>query len=466
MKYAHIILVITSITSSNFAYAMPSALSDFSGIVDKNAAAIVNIRAIHDMDTKNLNIDPFLENYPGSLQDKFSKRFLDDESRDRMRPQLGLGSGFIISKDGYVITNAHVVEGSDKIVVQLNDYRELDARLVGEDKRTDIAVLKLDVYDLPIVKIGDSDQIRVGQWVLAIGAPFGLQHTATQGIVSAIGRALPNDVYIPFIQTDAAVNPGNSGGPLFDMQGEVIGVNTQIYSNTGGYMGLSFSVPINEVMQVAQQIESKGYASHGYMGVQIQPVTAELAKAFGLDRPKGALIAQVELGGPAAKAGLRNGDIIVRFGRKNINDATELPALVSTASIGDEINVEIIRNGKPRRTQVVIAPLSTTGSDEIGLAKKAIYQLGLEVDELTSAQRAAAHVDDHSAVIVDIEPNSVAARSGLRAGDIILNLAGQDIENVADLIKRVESLPHQAVVSVLVQRNGMPLYLALNIPKA
>ena len=314
-----------------------------------------------------------------------------------------LGSGFILSKDGYVITNNHVVKDADEVVVTLQDRREFVAELVGTDGRSDIAVLKIKGENLPTIKLGDSDDLKVGEWVLAIGSPFGFDHTVTAGIVSAIGRSLPNENYVPFIQTDVAINPGNSGGPLFNMDGEVIGVNSQIYSRTGGFMGLSFAVPINVVTNVYEQLKNQGHVSRGWLGVLIQDVTRELAESFGMKRPQGALIAKVLSDGPAEKAGLEVGDIVLKFDGQEVRYSSDLPPLVGSSKVGERIPVEIIRRGKSKALDVVIAELpdekdivvADSGKDNITRSNA----LNIIVKNLTDEQREDLGIEDHGGIL-------------------------------------------------------------------
>lgn len=333
-------------------------LPDFRSLVKNNQMAVVNISTIQKKANKNVSTTPTLPNFPeNSPFNDFLRRFFEGQG-SAAPERVGIGSGFIISKDGVVLTNAHVVKDADQIRVKLSDSSEYQAKLIGLDQRTDVAVLQISATNLPTVTLGNSDQVEVGEWVLAIGSPFGLEHTATQGIVSATNRSLPQDAYVPFIQTDVAVNPGNSGGPLFNSNGEVIGINSQIYSRTGGYMGLSFAVPINTALQVAQQLQTKGEVSYGWLGVIAQPLTQDLAQSFNAPKSQGALIAQVLKNSPAAKAGIQSGDIIVNFDGKQILHSGDLPIMVGNTPIGKKVAVKIMRQGTVITKTVVIETLA------------------------------------------------------------------------------------------------------------
>lgn len=335
-------------------------LSAFSPIVDRNSAAVVSISITSKVKAEQAKLpQELIPQLPeDSPFNEFFKHFLEKNPDNlRERKARGVGSGFFISDDGYILTNAHVVKDAENIVVQLSNRREQSAKLIGLDIRTDVALIKIDARGLPTVKLGDSDILKVGEWVLAIGSPFGLERTATQGIVSALGRSLPSETYVPFIQTDVAVNPGNSGGPLFNLRGEVVGINSQIFSRTGGYMGLSFAIPINLGMQIANQLKNKGYVSRGWLGVMIQPLTRALAESFKLNRPTGALVAQVTPNSPADKAGVKVGDIILSYDGVKVFESAALPPLVGATPIGETVPIRILRNGKMKMLNVKIQAL-------------------------------------------------------------------------------------------------------------
>ena len=346
----------------------------------------------------------------------------------------------------------------------MQDRREYMATLVGADKASDIALLKLDATDLPVVTIGDSENLRVGEWVLAIGSPFGFEHTATQGIVSALARSLPDDTYVPFIQTDVAVNPGNSGGPLFNTDGEVVGVNSQIYSRSGGYQGLSFSIPINVAMSIADQLKDKGYATRGWLGVSIQNVDQTLAESFGLNKPTGALIAQVTDNSPADKGGLASGDIILDFNGNAVNYSSALPPLVGAVTPGKTVDVQVLRGGEEKTLQVTIEPLdegervaSVEPADPVSESR-----MGVEVAKVTDEMKEQLGVDK-GVVIAQIDPNGPAALAGIRKGDVVVSINREEIDSVEELEALVNDAPADTAVPVLIQREGNPLFLALKL---
>lgn len=444
-----------------------AALPEFTTLVRDNRAAVVNISTTQKASARRSANNPgeMFPNIPDDspLNDFFKHYFKQAPGAPQGPPPSSLGSGFIISSDGYLLTNAHVVNNADKIMVRLSDHREKPARVIGVDKRSDVALLKIDASDLPTVQVGDSDTLQVGEWVLAIGSPFGLEHTATQGIVSALGRNLPSDTYVPFIQTDVAVNPGNSGGPLFNTDGKVIGINSQIYSNTGGYMGLSFAIPINVAMRVAEQLKTQGHVTRGWLGVMIQPVSQDLASSFGLDRARGALVAQVMPDSPAAKAGLKVGDIILKYAGKNIDASADLPVLVGSTPIGDRVPLSIQRDGKSRTVKVTIETLTEDTAGE-PMTNTPTYQLSMGVAELTEAQRKELDIGEHGVLVTEVNEGP-AASAGIRPRDILLMLDHKAIDSVADLVNTVKTLPKEKPVSVLIQRNGSQMFLALTLPK-
>jgi serine protease Do len=405
------------------------------------------------------------ENSP--FYDFFKKYFGDiPEGHGPSQERSSLGSGFIISEDGYVITNHHVVKNADEIIVRLNDRREFIAELIGSDVRSDIAVLKVEGEKLPFLKLGDSSRVNVGEWVLAIGSPFGFDYSVTAGIISAIGRSLPNENYVPFIQTDVAINPGNSGGPLFNLDGEVIGVNSQIYSRTGGFMGLSFAVPVNVVENVYKQLKEKGRVSRGWLGVLIQDVTRELAESFDMDHPHGALIAKVLPDGPAEKGGIEVGDIIVKFNEEKVSFSSDLPPLVGSTPVGNTVSVDIIRRSKPKKIKIEILELPT--NDEV-IAKNSIDKadssnnsLNIVAKDLTEGQKKEIEIYDHGILVEQISAGP-AQKSGIRRGDIILLLDNIKIKDLIHFNELVKKLPKERSVSVLIQRRDGPVFLALKL---
>jgi serine protease Do len=359
-------------------------------------------------------------------------------------PAQGVGSGFIVGADGTILTNAHVVDGAGEVTVKLSDKRELKARVVGVDRMTDVAVVKVEASNLPAVKIGDPSKTRVGEWVAAIGSPFGMDHSVTSGIVSAKSRNLPNERLVPFIQTDVAVNPGNSGGPLFNMAGEVIGINSQIYSTTGGYMGMSFAIPIDVAMQVKDQLVAHGKVTRGRIGVTVQEVTPALARSFGLDKARGALVSGVEPGGPAAKGGLQAGDVIVGFAGKPIAGSGELPSIVAQTRPGEKVDVRVLRDGAERDLQLSVGELPAERADLA--AGPAMQQGKLGVSVRPGGQG-----------LEIAQAEGPAARAGLRAGDIIVGVNGTPVRSVDELKSAVDAAGDS--VAILVQRGGARLYV-------
>jgi len=434
----------------------PQGLPEFRQIVRDNRASVVHINTkqmIHGAGSKGGN--PFEGLPEDSPFRQFFRGMPDSEPEDR--EQQALGSGFIISSDGKILTNAHVVDGADTVMVRLSNNAEYQAKVLGKDKASDVALLKIDAKNLQAVKLGDSSKLEVGEWVLAIGSPFGLDYSATQGIVSALGRKLPNETYVPFIQTDVAVNPGNSGGPLFNTRGEVIGINSQIYSTTGSYAGLSFAIPINTVRNVEAQLEKHGRVTRGWLGVQIQPVTSELAQSFGLDRPRGALVGKVDKDSPAAKAGLESGDIITSFNGQQVEESGDLPELVGGTEVGSTAEMKILREGHEKTLQVKIGTLkddarragNDEGGDEDSSQAKAV--LNVSVVPLTAEQREQAGVREGGVLIAKVS-SGPARDAGIQAGDIVLKVGGKTVESPAQFTKLVQDMPRGKPVAFLVQR--------------
>lgn len=456
-------------------WATNRALPEFTALVAQNGPTVVNISTKQAPSQSprmhGFSIPDLPEDSP--LQD-FFRRFFGDQGDQgggttpgEEEQSRSLGSGFIVSPDGYVLTNAHVVEGADEIVVRTSDRREFVATLVGADKRSDVALLKVDAADLPIVRIGSAKDLQVGEWVLAIGSPFGFEHSATAGIVSAKGRNLPSENYVPFIQTDVAINPGNSGGPLFNLDGEVIGVNSQIYSRTGGFMGLSFAIPIDVAMDVVEQIKTKGRVSRGWLGVLIQDVTRELAPTFGLKQPRGALVAQVLPNSPATEAGLTAGDVILSFDGKEISTSSALPPLVGSTPVGQKARLEVLRRGHTLSLEVKIAelpddePLAEDSSpQESGKADR----LGLVVRDLSADERGQTGIEK-GGVLVESVKEGPAVQAGIAAGDVVLMLDNQSVEDLSGFNRLVESLEPGRPVAILIQRGDGRMFYAIRIPK-
>jgi serine protease Do len=440
-------------------------LPDFTDMVKENGGAVVNISTTKKKIElpQQFESQQIPEGIPPQMEEFFRHFFKDPGGGFERKDTKSLGSGFIISADGYILTNHHVVQDADEIFVKLKDKRQFVATLIGSDDRTDIALLKVETKQLPAVKIGEVDQLQVGEWVLAIGTPFGFEQSVTAGIVSAKGRSLPGGNYVPYIQTDVAINPGNSGGPLFNMKGEVIGINSQIYSRSGGYMGLSFAIPMDVAMNVVEQIKSKGTVSRGWLGVQIQDVTRELAESFNMDRPYGALIAKVIPKSPSEKAGLKIGDVIIEFDGHIIETSGELPPIVGMTTIGKTIKVKILREGKHKIINTVIGLLP----DKVGLysgkqPKKELNRLGIVVSGLTAEQRKLLEVAENGVLVQNVRQGP-AYDVGIRKGDVILRIQNNIIRDVSGFDKIVKELPSGQSVAVLIQRQGSPIFLALKI---
>ena len=440
------------------------ALPDFSSIVAQYGPAVVNVRVSGVIKTSDEgpqmpqfggSDDPFRDFFRQFGQGQFGQGMPQEQAPER--EMHGLGSGFIISGDGLILTNAHVVANANEVTVKLTDKREFRARVLGVDKPTDIALLKIDAKNLPVVKLGDASQARVGQWAVAIGAPFGFENTATAGIISAKARSLPDEGYVQFLQTDVPVNPGNSGGPLFDLDGRVIGINSQIYSGTGGYEGVSFAIPINTALQVEQQLLAHGKVERGQLGISVQSVDQSLAQAFGLDHATGALVSSVNPDGAGARAGLRSGDVILSFNGHTIADSSDLPPLVAAVKPGDTATVSVWRHGATHELQVQVGEAAAmTASTHAQPTDKA--RLGVAVRPLTPDERAQANVS--GGLLVE-QVSGPAAKAGVEAGDIVLALDGQPVSSVEQLRKLVaDSGKH---VALLVQHGDAKVFVPVDL---
>ncbi|WP_455366161.1 DegQ family serine endoprotease [Kaarinaea lacus] len=455
-----------------FLFALASAnareLPDFTHLVEKNGAAVVNISTTQKIKHPPTSRQPFIgEQIPeGPFGDLFRHFFGDEEGREfEDFDSKSLGSGFIISKDGYVLTNFHVIKDANEIIVRLSDRRELVAEMVGSDPRSDIAVLKIEGDDLPVVEVGNSDNLKVGEWVLAIGSPFGFDYSVTAGIVSAKGRNLPRENYVPFIQTDVAINPGNSGGPLFNLDGKVIGINSQIYSRTGGFMGLSFAIPINMVMNVVDQLKSSGRVARGWLGVLIQDVTRELAESFGMDKPRGALVAKVLPDSPAEKAGFQVGDVVIRFDGKNIVRSSNLPPVVGMTEVGKNVKVEILRNGKKKNLTVNLGELPDEDATIASAPQSKPAEdnkLNIVVTDLNAEQRKNLEIKENGVLVSNVS-SGPARKAGVRRGDVILMINNTDVKDTKHFKEIIDDLPEGKSVPLLVQRRGGPVFLALKL---
>ncbi len=453
--------------------AQARELPEFTRLVEQYSPAVVNISTKQTVHNNVSGLPPGMEmpDFPkGGPWDDLLRRFFGEGGQGGQMPPeheaRSLGSGFVIDSKGYILTNNHVVEGADEIIVRLSDRRELVAELIGADKRSDIALLKVDATDLPLVKLGNSNDLKVGEWVMAIGSPFGFDHSVSAGVVSALGRSLPSENYVPFIQTDVAINPGNSGGPLFNLDGEVVGINSQIYSRTGGFMGLSFAIPIDVAMDVVSQIKDQGHVTRGWLGVLIQDVTRELAESFSMKRPHGALVAQVMDGSPAQKGGIEVGDIITEYNGEEISYSSDLPHMVGRTRVGSDAKVKVLRDGKLRNLVVRIGelPEDEKGQDEPSQPHKVKSdRLGLQVSGLSAAQRKELEIS--SGVLVEEVDNGAASAAGIVRGDVIVKIGGKKVEGVAHYDKLLKALKSGDSVPVLVVRRGNPLFLALRVPK-
>ncbi len=439
-------------------------LPDFEGLVaDKGKAVVkVTVTATRESSSDSNRLPNFNEEELPEFFQKFFENLPDSPGVPRgNNPAAGFGSGFILTDDGYIVTNAHVVDNAAAITIGMPDRREFDAELIGLDKRTDLALLKVDATGLPTLTLGDSDKLKVGQWVLAIGSPFGFEYTATQGIVSALSRSLPNENYVPFIQTDVAVNPGNSGGPLFDLDGNVVGVNSQIYSRSGGYMGLSFAIPVNVVQTVVEQLKDQGFVSRGWLGVVIQDVSIDLARSFGMDKPGGALVAKVNQGSPAADAGVNTGDVILAFNGEAIELSSDLPPLVGAIRPGDTVEVDVLRNGKQLSLAVTIRELreNRPATAEQSGAK----MLGLSLRPMTEGELSDSGVDS-GLLVTEVDPDGVAAAAGVATGDVLMTYNNASVATLDDLRELIDASNSGESVALLISRNKNPQFVALTLP--
>lgn len=468
------------ISAVSFAFAgftqmsLAANLPDFTDLAEKHGQEVVNISVTQVVHSASNGVMPF----PGMPNDEdipeFFKRFgipnmpsapgQGDGGQDYKSQSLG--SGFIIGADGYILTNAHVVNDADEVLVKLFDKREFKAKIIGVDKRTDVALIKIDANNLPKATIGDPAALKVGEWVAAIGSPFGLENTMTAGIVSAKGRALPQENYVPFIQTDAAINPGNSGGPLYNLRGEVVGINSQIYSRSGGSMGLSFSIPIDVAIDIANQLKAGGKISRGWLGVAIQELTKELADSFGMKTNNGALIVSVEKNGPADKGGLLAGDVITKFDGKPVFNSTDLPRVVGATKPGKLAAVEIVRKGAVKNLSLGVGEMPIDPIDAAPISKSTpkaeANKIGLSLKDLTLQQKK--KLNGKNGLLVT-DSTGAAAQAGIRHGDVILGLNNNEIQSVDAFNKQINALAPGKTVAVLVQRGDNTLYVPIKVTK-
>ena len=432
---------------------------DFTELVKKASPAVVNIRTTRSTSKRFEGLDD--QKVPEMFRHFFR------EMPDRQKPGPSAGSGFIIESDGYILTNNHVVDGAEEIIVALSDRREREAVIVGQDALSDLAVLKIEGENLPTLDMGSSDSLEAGQWVVAIGSPFGFEHSVTAGIVSATGRSLPenNGNYVPFIQTDVAINPGNSGGPLLDLNGKVVGINSQILTRSGGFMGLSFAIPIDVAMEVAEQLKEQGVVSRGWLGVLIQRVDRDLAESFGLDRPAGALVTQVFADSPAEEGGLREGDIILSFNGKMIDLSSDLPHLVGRARAESVATLEIMRSGKLQKIEVTIGKLDLENigpqSSNSPLATNG-NRIGIDIVDLEDVDKRRFEVSE--GVLISQVYSGPAHEAGIQSGDVLTDIDGEAISSAEQLERLVAALPGDISVHIRIVRNKRPQYLALKVP--
>ncbi len=448
-----------------------AGLPDFTVLAEMQGPAVVNISITQVMKSRGNG-----RSFPGMPYDKnleeFFKRFgipgfpgKPGQGGKEYKSE-SLGSGFIISHDGYILTNAHVVNEADEVIVKLSDKREYKAKIIGSDKRTDVALIKIEAKNLPKVSIGDPSKLKVGEWVAAIGSPYGLENTMTAGIVSAKGRALPQENYVPFIQTDVAINPGNSGGPLFNLDGEVVGINSQIYSRSGGSMGLSFSIPIDVAINVSDQLKSSGKVTRGWLGVAIQELTKELAESFGMKDTKGALIAGVEKSSAAEKGGLEVGDVITKFNGIAINRSSDLPRVVGATKPSTSVAVDILRKGKEKKLRLSVGEMPSDGIEVAQNNKDPVSakanKIGLVLQALTPKQKQ--KMNGKNGLLV-IESDGTAALAGIRRGDVILGLNNSETQSVSQFNQQINAIAAGKTVAVLVQRGENTLYVPIKVNK-
>ncbi|THB72399.1 MAG: DegQ family serine endoprotease [Gammaproteobacteria bacterium] len=447
-----------------FSFNANASLPEFSDLVKENGPSVVNIsttqKKVHNrFMPKGWNIPNMPEGHP--FEDFFN-RFFDGQGGEREYKSKSLGSGFIISEDGYILTNNHVVDGADEILVRLSDRREYEAKIIGGDEKSDVAVLKIEENNLPAVVIGKSSDLEVGEWVLAIGSPFGFEWSATQGIVSAKGRSLPRDNYVPFIQTDVAINPGNSGGPLFNLDGEVVGINAQIYTRSGGYSGLSFSIPIELAMDVVDQIRNNGKVSRGWLGVLIQEVTYELSESFGMEKPYGAAVLQVVKDSPADKAGIQIGDVIIKYNDVTVERSGALPPMVGRTKVGTEVDVVIIRQGEKKTLEVRIEELEGGESEEDVAKKRSGVEktIGLSLRNMTAEEKKKRKEGDYGVVVAEVGKGA-GSNAGIKAGDIIKMINNKTVYSIKEAVEMLSDIDKGDVVPVLIERRGTPMFLAI-----
>ncbi len=446
--------------------ASAQGLPDFTELVEEAAPGVVNISTSRTVQRSSA---PGFEGFGGQEIPEIFRHFFGDSlptppngGEGRSEQRQSLGSGFVISEDGYVMTNAHVVQDADEILVRLNDRRELSAEVIGSDPQTDVALLKIEATDLSTLSLGDSDDLKVGEWVAAIGSPFGFDHSVTAGIVSAINRTLPRDAYVPFIQTDVAINPGNSGGPLFNLEGEVVGINSQIFTRSGGFMGVSFAIPINVAMDVAEQLREDGRVNRGWLGVMIQPVSQDLAESFGMDNAIGALIADLDPEGPAAQSGLQAGDVILEVNGEEVERSSTLPRLIGRGAPGTEVELTLMRDGEEITESVELGSWPDAEQPQTQANSNDQTRLGVMVAEIDEAMREQLNISG-GVEVRQVEPDSVAANAGIQPGDVLVSIDHRSVSSSEELVSIVEELPTDRAIPIRLFREGRSLFVALRL---
>ncbi|SER08821.1 serine protease Do [Nitrosomonas sp. Nm51] len=462
----YLVLWLIMVTASAVS-AQTKELPNFTGLVDQYGATVVNISTIQTQKNAVTQLFPEIPNLPkDSPFYEFFRRHIEPFSTPRRSEPRSMGSGFIISSDGYILTNAHVVESADEITVKLNDKREFIAKVIGTDKKTDIALIKIEAENLQKVNQGDPEKLKVGEWVVAIGSPFGFENSVTAGIVSAKGRSLAQENYVPFIQTDVAINPGNSGGPLFNMHGEVVGINSQIYSRTGGFMGLSFAIPINVATDIADQLKISGVVRRGRIGVLIQEVTKELADSFGLPGTRGALVVSVEKNGPAGVADIRARDVILAFDGIEVETSADLPRIVGNTVPDSKVKVKIWRDGAIKNLQLKVGEIPREESDLQYQSKQdqevdQSNRLGLVLSELTDQQKTQLEIES-GLLVENIQPG-IASQSGVRKGDVILGFNSKDVESVNQFNKLLDKVEDGRNIALLIKRGDLTTFITMKL---
>ena len=439
-------------------------LPNFTKIVEKNIPAVVIVNATRTITQNNKRPQLNMPDVPEEFREYFDKFFNGNNGQgNRQREAPSFGSGFILSADGFIMTNLHVVNNADQITITFSDYTELDAKLIGKDKRSDLALLKVDANNLPVVTIGTSENLKIGEWVLAIGSPFGFDHTVTAGIISGKKRTLPNESYVPYIQTDVAINPGNSGGPLFNLNGEVIGVNAQIFTRSGGFMGVSFAIPSETLSDVYAQLKNGGKVKRGWLGVYIQEVDKDLAKSFGLKKPTGAVVAKIIEEGPAKKSGLKQGDIILKFDNKVVNKSKDLPLMVGAAKVNKIVDVEILRNKRILIKRILIEELpeeeKIAGMNQNKIDK--IEATGITVEDIDEKIKKKLNIYG-GAKVIDIS-DDLTNNSKIKVDDIVTHINNEPVYNANDFVRKIEKMNNNSLANFLVYRNSTPIYLAIKI---